>query len=83
MTAVSIACLPIFFAGHRIARWEGAVFLAYYVAYTAYLVLAATDHDSANAFATVMRWFVLPLTGLTLAITTTRAWQRGRRAGRQ
>ncbi len=79
MTAVSIACLPIFLAGHRIARWEGLVFLAYYVAYTAYLVLAATDHESANAFATVMRWFVLPLTGLTLAITTTRAWRVRRR----
>ena len=81
MTAVSIACLPVFLRGHRIDRWEGFVFLGYYVAYTAYLVLAATDHESANAFATVMRWFVLPLTGLTLAITMARAW-RVRRRGR-
>ncbi len=79
MTAVSVACLPIFFAGHRIARWEGIVFLAYYAAYTAYLVLESTNHDSAAAFATVMRWFVLPLTGLTLAVTTTRAWRARRR----
>ena len=29
MIAVSIACLPIFFTGHKIARWEGALFLGY------------------------------------------------------
>ena len=34
MIAVAVACLPIFFTGYRIARWEGAIFLAYYVAYT-------------------------------------------------
>ena len=37
MLAVAAACLPIFFTGSTIARWEGAVFLLYYVAYTAYL----------------------------------------------
>jgi Ca2+/Na+ antiporter len=40
MTAVAVACLPVFFTG-GVARWEGAVFLAYYAAYTVYLVLAA------------------------------------------
>ena len=36
MIAVAVACLPIFFAGYCIKRWEGALFLAYYVAYTLY-----------------------------------------------
>jgi cation:H+ antiporter len=27
MVAVSLACLPIFFTGSMIARWEGALFL--------------------------------------------------------
>ena len=31
MIAVAVACLPIFFAGYRINRWEGLLFLAYYV----------------------------------------------------
>lgn len=75
MTVVAVACLPIFFAGHRLDRWEGLLFVAYYVAYTAYLVLAATDRVAADQFADVMRLFVLPLTGLTLLVTTTRAWR--------
>ncbi|OHC31832.1 MAG: sodium:calcium antiporter, partial [Pseudomonadales bacterium RIFCSPLOWO2_02_FULL_63_210] len=42
MIAVAVACLPIFFSGYRINRWEGLLFLAYYLAYTLYLVLFAT-----------------------------------------
>ena len=38
MVAVAIACLPVFITGNTIARWEGAVFVLYYVAYTAYLI---------------------------------------------
>jgi cation:H+ antiporter len=36
MLAVAIACLPVFFTGATIARWEGAVFLGYYIAYMAF-----------------------------------------------
>ncbi|MBM3858228.1 MAG: calcium/sodium antiporter [Verrucomicrobia bacterium] len=71
--AVCVACLPIFFTGHSISRWEGAVFLGYYVAYTAYLILAAQQHDALPAFSAVMKWFVLPLTVVTLAVVTWRA----------
>jgi cation:H+ antiporter len=28
MLAVSIACLPVFMTGHKMPRWEGALFLA-------------------------------------------------------
>ncbi|MBP8925454.1 MAG: calcium/sodium antiporter [Pseudomonadales bacterium] len=68
MTAVAIACLPVFFRKHLIARWEGGVFLAYYIAYTIYLVLAATEHDALNEYRSVMIGFVLPLTALTFAV---------------
>ena len=46
MIAVAVVCLPIFFTGQQIARWEGGLFLGYYVAYTLYLVLSrdAADH---------------------------------------
>ncbi|HEX9641511.1 MAG TPA: sodium:calcium antiporter, partial [Candidatus Krumholzibacteria bacterium] len=70
------ACLPIFFTGHLIARWEGALFLGYYVAYTAYLVLSATGHASLPAFKTAMAWFVIPLTALTLIVGAARAVRR-------
>lgn len=80
MVAVAFACLPIFFTGHVIARWEGALFLAYYLAYTLYLILAATQHDALAVYGTAMRYFVLPLTGLTLLVVSLQALRTGRRA---
>jgi cation:H+ antiporter len=66
MIAVAVACLPIFFTGRLIGRWEGMLFLGYYAAYTAYLILDATGHDALGAYSTVMLVFVLPLTAVTL-----------------
>ncbi len=77
MGAVALATLPIFFTGGTISRWEGAVFLGYYVAYTAYLGLQATDHAALGSFRTAMLWFVLPLTALTLGVAGARALRAG------
>lgn len=74
--AVCVACLPIFFTGHSISRWEGGVFLGYYVAYTAYLALAAQQHDALPAFSAVMEWFVLPLTVVTLGVVLYRSLRK-------
>jgi cation:H+ antiporter len=79
MVAVAVACLPIFATGHLIARWEAALFVAYYVAYTGYLILAATRHDALGGFVWVMGTFVIPLTGATIFAVTWRAWRRQRR----
>jgi cation:H+ antiporter len=78
MVAVAVACLPIFFTGNLIARWEGGVFFAYYLAYTAYLVLLSTRHTALQAYSDVMAFFVLPLTAVTLAILATRHWRQRR-----
>ncbi len=75
MTAVAVACLPVF-AGGVIARWEGAVFVGYYIAYIAYLALDATDHGAFPAFREAMLYFALPLTVLTLAVLMARRWPR-------
>jgi cation:H+ antiporter len=80
MAAVAIAMLPVFFTGHLLARWEGALFVGYYVAYTAYLVLDAVRHPLVPAFGTAMAWFVLPLTALTLITLAVRG-ARQRRSG--
>ncbi len=74
MIAVAFACLPLFATGHLIARWEGALFLAYYAAYVSYLILAATEHARLPAFSGVMLGFVLPLTAVTLLVL----WARQR-----
>ncbi len=69
MLAVALACLPVMLSGRAIARWEGAVFLGYYVAYTAYLILRTQDHAALPAFSGAMLGFVLPLTIVTLVVS--------------
>lgn len=68
MLATAVACLPIFVSGHRISRLEGGIFFAYYLAYTTYLILAASRHDALPAFSGAMLAFALPLTVLTLGV---------------
>lgn len=72
MVAVALACLPIFLSGREIARWEGGVFLGYYVAYVSYLILAAQSHAALPAFSSVMMGFVVPLTVITLVVVLIR-----------
>ena len=79
MIAVAIATLPVFFNGYAIHRWEGALFLGYYVAYTVYLVLTASEHALLPAFRSAMQWFVIPLTLITLMVVFVRALEANRR----
>ena len=69
MIAVALASFPVFFTGGHIFRWEGFLFMGYYIAYTVYLILNATGHDALPMVNLVMGWFVLPLTVLTLVIS--------------
>lgn len=69
LTAVSLACLPIFLSGREIARWEGAVFLVYYMAYVTYMIMSANAHDALPHLSNVMLSFVLPLTIITLVVS--------------
>jgi cation:H+ antiporter len=68
MIAVAVALLPIVFTGFTIARWEGGLFVGYYAAYVAFLLLAAQEHDALEGYRTAMTFFVLPLTALTLIV---------------
>jgi cation:H+ antiporter len=79
MTAVAVACLPVFFAGYRISRWEGLLFLGYYLAYILYLALFTTGQPLARTFATAMLGYAVPLTIVTLLIVAARAWRRQRK----
>ena len=83
MIAVALACLPIFFTGFRVARWEGWLFLVYYAAYVLYLILDAAQHNALPLFSNVMLLFVVPLTALTLLVLVVRERRsrRGTEAG--
>ena len=78
MIAVAAACLPLFFTGNELKPWEGAVFLAYYGAYLAYLVMASSRHDALPVFSRTMLLFVAPITLLTVAVAVRREWRRRR-----
>ena len=73
MIAVAVGCLPILFTGHRIARWEGALFVGYYAAYALFLVLASLEHDALPWFSRTMIAYVLPLTVVTLLVLYVRS----------
>jgi len=66
MVAVALACLPVFIVGREIGRAKAAMFVGYYVAYVAYLVLDAHSHEALPQYSAIMLGFVLPLTVVTL-----------------
>jgi cation:H+ antiporter len=72
MVAVAVMCFPIFFVDNLITRWEGGILLSYYLAYTLYLFLKTTDHESMVMYGGVLKFVVVPLTILGLSLM---AWQ--------
>ena len=79
MIAVTLACLPLFFTGCRISRTEGGVLLGYFVAYTAYVTMGATDATYTRSFEIAMVGFVIPLTVMALAFSVYQNVQSRRR----
>jgi cation:H+ antiporter len=75
MIAVAFACLPIFFNGYRISRWEGALFVSYYLLYTLYLIMSQTGMSGVDLLRDAMIWFALPLTTVTLLVISVRSWR--------
>lgn len=73
MLAVCLACLPIFLAGHRIARWEGGLFFGYFIAYIVFTVLSTLHHPQTGLFVQAMTFFFIPLTVVTLTLSLWRA----------
>jgi len=69
MLAVALACLPIFFTAYKVRRWEGLLFVGYYIAYLVFLLLLATQHDALPRFSNAMLLFVAPLTALALGVS--------------
>ncbi|MCO7219594.1 calcium/sodium antiporter [Klenkia sp. PcliD-1-E] len=83
MIAATVALGVVLWTGSRVSRVEGAVLLAWFVAYTAYLVLASTDHDALGPFSAVLLWFCLPLTVVAAAGFAVREVRGGAGTGRQ
>jgi cation:H+ antiporter len=80
MIAAAVLCLPIFFVNYRIGRWQGGVFLSFYIFYTLYLVLDASGHDALPAFSAIMTYIVIPATLFTVSLSFARELLRRWRA---
>lgn len=76
MFAVSVAALPIFLSGHRISRWEGFLFLFYYLFYLAFLFVEARYIHYLPYFTTAFFFFILPFTILSVGIGVYRHFKK-------
>jgi cation:H+ antiporter len=75
MVAVAVVCLPMFFTGRGIARWEGLLLVVYYAAYTSVLILQSLGHDWLKPVTFSVAWFALPMTFLVLTLSFVREWR--------
>jgi len=66
----------VFIAGREIGRGKGLLFMGYYLAYVAYLLLGAQQHDALDEYSAIMLGFVLPITIVTLVAMLIRDQQR-------
>lgn len=74
LIGASIACLPIFYTGHKIVRWEGGVFLLFYFSYLFYLFLSSTEHRFLDVFINTMIFFVIPVAIITILYHSFTEW---------
>lgn len=70
MVAVAVLCLPVCLSGMTIYRWEGGLLLGYFVMYTVYILLQASEHPAFGGFSALIRWIVLPASLLPLVVVT-------------
>lgn len=77
MVAVSIACFPLFYVGMELDRWRGALFLSYYVAYTAYLVLDSSGHAAAPIVSHILILWISPLVAITVSWLALKQYRNG------
>ena len=78
MLAATVVLAPVFWNGFEIRRWEGVVFLAFYVLFVAYLVLDTSDH-SATAVVGPAALLTTPLVLMTFGVLGYQGWRRHQR----
>lgn len=73
--AAAVACLPIFWTGHRMERSEGALFVVAYVVYLVDLVLTATGHPGGAIARDTLLFLVAPLTASSIGWSMLRSYR--------
>ena len=75
-----IACLPVFLSGHRISRFEGVLFLAYYLAYVVLLYFRGSPGSVLSQYKVELGLLALPIVTMTIAILVVRAIKERRQS---
>ncbi len=81
MLAATVLLLPICWNGFMVKRWEGAVLVAFYVAYVAYLVMEAGDSSAPELYRTAML-VIVPLVMIVYGAAGFQGWREHRAARR-
>lgn len=68
MIMVALASAPALLTGLTIQRWEGLIFLAYYLAYFTHLVLTAASSPATPGLDGLVLSLMLPLTALAMLV---------------
>ena len=76
MLGVAALCLPVFYAGYRVTRAEGLLFLGLYLAYGLHVVSFTIGMPLAGKLEHLMLFFILPALLVFLLFSTLRAWRR-------
>lgn len=76
MLGVAVLCLPVFYAGYRVTRLEGVLFLGLYLAYGLHVVSFTTGMPLAGKLEHLMLFYILPALLVFVLFTTLRAWRR-------
>lgn len=72
MVFVALVSLPIFYIDNRISRVEGSILLAYYLLYTAYIVMRAANSSALPVITWIVAVFV-PSTFVALVVFAIRS----------
>ena len=75
----TVVLIPICWNGFRIKRWEGAVLVASYGAYVAWLVFEASDAGAPETYRTMLM-IVVPLAVVAFSAAGMQGWRRHRAA---
>ena len=72
MLAVSVLCLPLFFVGATLTRFEGFLFLLLYTSYVSYMILVVTQANFATTLEQALIYGLIPAVFIYVSFTLVR-----------
>lgn len=72
MLAVSVLCLPLFFVGGTLSRFEGFLFLLLYTSYVSYMILVVTQANFATTLEQALIYGLIPAVFIYVSFTLVR-----------